>query len=130
MPPRSPRTTSVLKTCSGGMPIFAATVSAVRSLGSPSYSRSVYLMPRPSRMRVALVFMTAVAMSDAAMSDAALVLRQAFQQHTSKFRDKDVARVVGGIIGLWNIVDCNGDRDSSALRINDADVASQTIQRP
>src|SRR6476646_2491791 len=60
-PWRSPRASSVLKTCSGGFPILAATVSAARSSGSTSYSRSSYCTPRLSSSRTALVFIIYVA---------------------------------------------------------------------
>src|SRR6266481_2247459 len=56
IPVRSPRATSVLNTCSGGNPIFAATVSAARSSGSTSYSRTSNEILSASRMRTALVF--------------------------------------------------------------------------
>src|SRR5690242_11454648 len=60
-PWRSPRASSVLKTCSGGIPILAATVSAARSSGSTSYSRSSYCTPRLSSSRTAFVFIVYVA---------------------------------------------------------------------
>ena len=52
---RSPSTARVLKSCSGGMPIFAATVPADKSPGSTSYSRNSYLIPSLSRTRTAFV---------------------------------------------------------------------------
>src|SRR5208337_5244927 len=57
IPLRSPRATSVLKTCSGGKPILAATVSAARSSGSTWYSRSSNFKFSDSSKRTALVFM-------------------------------------------------------------------------
>ena len=56
------------------MPIFAATVVARRSSGSTSYSCKVYAMPRPSRMRAALVLRGALVFMRSAVLSAPLCI--------------------------------------------------------
>src|SRR2546422_5884088 len=59
----SPIATSVLKTCSGGNPIACATLGALKSSTSTSYSRASYATLWLSRMRAALVFFMATSVT-------------------------------------------------------------------
>ena len=59
IPVLSPRVTSVLKTCSAGMPICSAAWSPERLFSSYSYSAVRYAMPALSKSRITFVFVMA-----------------------------------------------------------------------